>query len=201
MPDGLQELEDILTYIITDRYLIGRTAEIVPVFARLKQIHQEYSLGLEKTMERYLQVPHSRNYMEEVIKQKKEELEYLRQKSQELAENLEEDDLIPMAPETVHFLNSLQNYLATAGGKFTNFYEQEEDLLSAMNEGAFMLEENHAGKFKTVSLKYEFRAESGELIQNDFGYKVFTLYHQLQQDWATLVLAYEHLEFLNKEKK
>jgi hypothetical protein len=199
--DGLKKLDDILTYIITNRYLIGRTPEIVPVFAQLRQIHHEYSSGIERTINLYLQVPHSRTFMEEVLYDKRAEMEDFRQKSLELADNLEEDDLIPMAQETVNFLDALQKYLATAGGKFMNYFEKEEDLLEAMLDSSFTLEENYEGKHKTASLKYEFRTETGELIQNDLGYKMFTLLHQVQQDWATLVLAYEHFEFLNKEKR
>jgi hypothetical protein len=198
MPEGLRKLDDILGFIITDRYLIGRTSEIIPVFEQLTSIHKEYLTSIENIMTVYLQIPHSRSFIEHVLIHKKKEMEYLRQKSQDLAENLEEDGLIPMAQEVVNFLNALLNYLLTASGKFINYQGQKDDLFNVMNVASFTGEESFERKIKTISLNYNSRTETGKLIQDDLGYKIYTLSNQLQHDWNSLVLAYEHLKFIKK---
>jgi hypothetical protein len=196
--EELKNIDSIVDFISSERYSIQGIADVSGVFARLTNLHEANSAGLEQTLQKFLRVPHSRTFMNELIEVRKKELKYLRTKSQQLAKELDCDDLDSVSQEVINFIGAVQNYLSAASGEFEQFDGQPGDLLEYLTEAEFLLEENYRDKYPAISMRYEFRTETGVLLKDDLGYKMYLTYEQMKEAWGEVISAYENLEFLKK---
>ena len=198
IPEELAKLDQILELISTDRYSIERVADIEPLITRLREIHTRYCEDLDRLSAEYLTLPHPRSLIEEILLLKKAEWRYMRAKAQEFSNELENDDLSTMAQEVLHFMSALQVYLMTASGKFINYYGHQEDILPFVTETSFSPKEAYIGESGSISQPYQQRTETGNLIQDDLGYKMYLLKQQVRQNWVDVSSACEKLKFITK---
>ncbi len=190
--DALHILDSIINLAKSSRESQRRLFEdhIEPIFLDLTTIHNNYTESFEKLLEEYRHIPHSTDLMNEIVKKKKSELEYLRIKAHEMAKAFNEDELSRLPSEASEFFTSVRNYLGSASGMFRTYHGHFSDLLDFMKESEFTLKENSTAKYPAMSMVYKYRTESGQLVGDDLGYKMYTVNENVKNGWTAVTSAY-----------
>ncbi len=191
IPDQLLKLESIIDLVKTNNNGKGDLLEdhLEAFLLDLAAMHGYYAEGFAALLSEYLHLPHSTDLQSEIIEDVKSELEYLRVKNHEMAEALKRDHVQKSAKASVFFF-AVQKYLEAMSGIFQHYDGHTCDLLEFMNESGFTLKENYKDKYPSVSLNYEFRTETGKLINDDLGYKMYCVNKRVEEEWMQLGLAY-----------
>jgi hypothetical protein len=161
---------------------------IEPLFLDMTAIHSEYRTVFEELSERFRENPHSPEFIEDVVQKKKPALEHLRIKVHSLAKVFSEAEIRHFPQEAHDFFQCCLDYFATASGQFKDYYGHYSDLLDFIREDAFTTKQ--AGKYKTISMVYKYRTETGKLVGDDLGYKIWTVLQDINERWGDLTAAY-----------
>lgn len=152
-------------------------------------LHGYYTEGFDGLLQEYLKLPHSSDLQSEILDDVKPELQYLRNSSHKMCDVLKQDN-VQRSAQAMVFLFAVQKYLEAASGIFQHFDGHRCDLLEFMNESGFTLKENYKYKYPSVSLNFEFRTETGKLLKDDLGYKMYCVNKTVKEEWQQVALAY-----------
>jgi hypothetical protein len=189
---GIIQLLDKLIDLLKIRRERRREAlkeHIDPLFVDLTAVHKNYIQTFSEILEELRSRPQPANVVRDLIIDKKREFEALRIKINSFAAIYEEqlnEGNIPV--ETKEFLQSVLLYFSAASGHARGYRGRFTDLLEYMDDKYFEIEK--VGKYEAVAMVYKYRTESGKLVGDDFGYKLYEVMSQVTEQWNEVTMCY-----------
>jgi hypothetical protein len=162
---------------------------IDPLFVDLTRVHENYVETFNEILEKLRERPQPADVVRDLITEKKKELESLRIKVNSFAQVYDESSKEGNLPdETAEFFQSVLMYFGATSGHARGYRGRFTDLLEYMDENYFETEQ--VGKYKAIAMVYKYRTESGELVGDDFGFKLYEVMVQVTECWNRVTQAY-----------
>ncbi|WP_333005133.1 hypothetical protein [Vibrio coralliilyticus] len=162
---------------------------IDPLFVDLTAIHNNYKSTFDEILEQLRESPQPADVVRDIITNKKREFETLRVQISSFAKVYNEQVSEGLLPdEAAEFFKSVLVYFSATSGQARGYRGRFTDLLEYMDENYFKLEQT--GKYKAISMVYKYRTESGELVGDDFGFKLYEVTVQVNECWNQVTQNY-----------
>jgi hypothetical protein len=162
---------------------------IDPIFVDLTAVHKNYVETFSDILEKLRERPQPADVVRDIISEKKKEFETLRIKIHSFAQVYEEQSKEGKIPtEATEFFQSVLAYFTATSGQARGYRGRFTDLLEYMDENYFETEQ--VGKYKAIAMVYKYRTESGELVGDDFGFKLYEVMGQVTECWNQVTQSY-----------
>lgn len=161
---------------------------IDPLLIEMTEIHKNYLSTFDEVLEQLRIRPQSAEVVRNLLVTKKAEMEHVRVKVTALAEMYKQERGKGVSEVAGQYFEAVLGYFDAASGRAQGYRGRITDLLQFMDEKYFETEK--LGKYETVAMVYKYRTESGELVGDDFGYKLYETTQAVRERWNLLTLAY-----------
>jgi hypothetical protein len=162
---------------------------IDPLFVDLTAVHKNYLATFSDILEKLRERPQPADVVRDLISGKKKEFETLRIQVNSFARAYEEESKEGRIPsEATEFFQSVLAYFSATSGHARGYRGRFTDLLEYMDTRYFETEQ--VGKYKAIAMVYKYRTESGELVGDDFGYKLYEVMVQVTECWNQVTQSY-----------
>jgi hypothetical protein len=161
---------------------------IDPLFIEMTEVHKNYLATFDDVLEQLRERPQPVEVMRNLIVKKKGEMEHVRVKVTSLTQAFGQQHGKVISEEAKQFFAAVLDYFDAASGRAPGYRGRLTDLLTFMDEKYFETEQ--LGKYKAFAMVYKYRTESGQLVGDDFGYKLYEITQAVRERWNTLTLAY-----------
>jgi hypothetical protein len=161
---------------------------IDPLFIEMTEVHKNYLATFDDVLEQLRERPQPVEVMRNLIVKKKGEMEHVRVKVTSLAQAFGQQHGKVISEEAKQFFAAVLDYFDAASGRAPGYRGRLTDLLTFMDEKYFETEQ--LGKYKAFAMVYKYRTESGQLVGDDFGYKLYEITQAVRERWNALTLAY-----------
>ncbi len=162
---------------------------IDPLFVDLATVHKNYLSTFEDILEELRKQPQPADVVRDLITEKKKEFEALRIRVNSFAQAYDEQSKAGLIPsEASEFFQSVLAYFNATSGHARGYRGRFTDLLEYMDDKYFETEQ--VGKYKAIAMVYKYRTESGELVGDDFGFKLYEVMVQVTECWNQVTRSY-----------
>ncbi|GMV25575.1 MAG: hypothetical protein AMXMBFR58_16060 [Phycisphaerae bacterium] len=160
-----------------------------PLFVDLATVHKNYLAVFEQILEQLRERPQPADVVRDLVIDKKREFEALRVQLNSFAQVYKEQSEAGLIPSDAReFLQAVLDYFGATSGYARGYRGRLTDLLAYMDEKYF--ETNQVGKYKAIAMVYKYRTESGNLVGDDFGFKLYEVMVQVTECWNQVAQRY-----------
>ena len=174
MIDAAVKIIDRLISLAKERQTNNRKCfidHIEPLYLYMTEIHCNYRKTFDEIAEKIRIRPLDEDVIQTIIKDKKSDLEHLRIKVNSFVNVVEEKNTNHFPDEANRFIESCCKYFQTSAGRSKDYHGHYSELIDYMNREK-ILNENDDDRM------------------NDFGYKLFLVLTQLNENWNNVTFSY-----------